>query len=97
MLYDLQRSPEDCKKYGIDHEIIKEIKPIPIIQSKRLWKISSNWDGLNINSQKDIEKLESAKKSLQKGFHTGIMLSENCGKYSGMKVEDAKNLMKESN
>ncbi|MDD3244528.1 MAG: leucine--tRNA ligase [Candidatus ainarchaeum sp.] len=96
-LYDLQRSPEDCKSFGLDYEVIKEIKPISIIQSKDFGKFPAIeiCEKLNINSQKDIEKLEDAKKEVyKKGFHTGVML-ENCGKFAGMKVEDAKNLMKE--
>lgn len=96
-LYDLQRSPGDCEKYALDYDKIKKIKPIAIIQSKDFGKFPAIeiCEKLNINSQKDMEKLETAKKEVyKKGFHTGIML-ENCGKYSGMKVEDAKNLMKE--
>ncbi len=45
---------------------------------------------LNISSQDDKEKLEEATKEIYKvEFHKGI-LNENCGKYSGMKVSEAK-------
>jgi len=50
---------------------------------------------LGINSQKDVDKLEEATKEMYKvGFHKGVM-RENCGKYAGKSVAEAKELMKE--
>ncbi len=96
-LYDLQRSKEECEKYGLDFEKIKEIKPIPIIKSKDFGEFAAIeiCEKYGINSQDDIEKLELAKKEVyKKGFHTGVLL-DSCGAFKGMKVEDAKNKMKE--
>ncbi len=96
-LYDLQRSKEECEKYGLDFEKIKAIKPISIIKSKDF----GEFPAINIckkyciTSQDDIEKLELAKKEVyKKGFHTGVLLP-SCGEFAGMKVEDAKNKMKQ--
>ncbi len=85
-----------CNRYGLDCEEIKKIKPIPIIETPG-WgdlpavKISEE---MNIESQQDREKLEEAKKIIYKsGFYTGVM-NENCGEFAGIKVEEAKDLVK---
>jgi len=96
-LHDLQSSEEECKKYGLDWETIKNIKPIPIIKSKDFGEFAAIeiCEKFGIKSQDDTEKLELAKKEVyKKGFHTGVLLS-SCQEFSGMKVEDAKNKMKE--
>jgi leucyl-tRNA synthetase len=51
---------------------------------------------MKIESQHDREKLKEAKKIIYKsGFYTGVM-SENTGEYAGMKVEEAKDRVKEA-
>jgi len=95
-LFDLQRSKELTEKYGLDFEEIKKIEPIAIINSKGFGKFPAIeiCKKYNINSQKDILKLEDAKKEVyKKGFHTGVML-DNAGKYSNLKVEQAKDEIK---
>ena len=95
-LCDLQRSKEECEKYNLDYEVIKNIKPISIIKSKGYgnYPAMEICEKLGVNSQNDVVKLEVAKKEVYKtGFHTGVM-KENCGAYSNLKVEDAKNKMK---
>ncbi len=91
-LYDLQQSKELCDKYELDFEKIKQIEPIPIIKSKDFGELPAInlCKKLNVKSQKDTELLEKAKQEVyKKGFHTGVML-DNCDKYKGMKVEQAK-------
>ena len=95
-LYDLQRSKEECEKYNLDFDFINSIKPIPIILSKNYGDLPAIkiCEKMGIKSQLDIQKLEEAKKEIYKtGFHTGVML-ESTGKYTGMKVEEAKELVK---
>jgi len=95
-LFDLQKSEEECKKYGLNYELIKNIKPIPIIKSKGYGEYPAQeiCNKLNIKSQEDKEKLEIATKEIyKKGFHTGIM-NNNCGKYINEKVEIAKEKIK---
>jgi leucyl-tRNA synthetase len=94
-LFDLQQSEEECKKHGLGWEAIKNIKPIPIIDTDMgdmaAVKICED---MEIKSQKDRGKLDKAKKIVyKKGFYEGTMNS-NCGEYSGMKVEDAKEKVK---
>ncbi len=92
----LQRHPEECQKYGLDSEEVKSVQLIPIIITKGYGKfpaveIVEKMNLLNVNDP----ALEEATKEVYKaGFHTGIM-RENCGRYAGMKVEQAKELMKE--
>ena len=96
-LHDLQVSESECKKYNLDWVRIKEIKPIPIIKSKDFGEFAAIeiCEKYGIKSQADIEKLELAKKEVyKKGFHTGVLL-DTCKEFKGMKVEDAKNKMKE--
>ncbi len=96
-LYDLQRSKEECDKYSLDYETIKNIKLIPIIKSKDFGDFPAVeiCERMKIASQKDTEKLEEAKKEVyKKGYHTGVM-TETCNEYKGMKVEIAKEKIKE--
>jgi leucyl-tRNA synthetase len=95
-LYDL-RDEGMCSRFGLDCEEIAKIEPIPIIDTPG-WgnlpavKISQD---MKIESQHDREKLEEAKKIIYKsGFYTGVM-NDNCGEYAGMKVEEAKDKVKE--
>lgn len=96
-LYDLQRDPELCKKYGLDIEEIKKVEPIAIIASKGWGDFPAVeiCEKTQVENQYDREKLEKAKKQIYRsGFYTGKM-NESCGKYAGMKVEQAKDLIKE--
>jgi len=96
-LYDLQRSKEECDKYNLDFETIKNIKLIPIIKSKDFGDFPAVeiCENMKINSQKDTEKLEIAKKEVyKKGYHTGVM-NDTCDEYAGLKVEVAKDKIKQ--
>ncbi|UCG69777.1 MAG: leucine--tRNA ligase [Thermoplasmata archaeon] len=95
-LYDLY-DDSLCNRYGLDCEKIKKIKPIPIIDTPGWGDLPAVkiCEEMKITSQHDREKLEEAKKIIYKsGFYTGVM-NENCGEYLGMKVEEAKDLVKE--
>jgi len=90
-LKDLQENDEEIKKYGLDTEEIKAIKPIPIIENKE-WgdlpavKIVEQW---KIKNQED-KRLEEATQIIYKaGFYSGKM-NNNCGNYAGVSVEKAK-------
>jgi leucyl-tRNA synthetase len=96
-LYDLQEDPELCKKYGLDRENVRKVRPIAIITSKGWGDFPAVeiCKKMHIENQYDREKLEKAKKEIYRsGFYTGKM-NKNCGKYAGMKVEDAKDLIKQ--
>ncbi|MCH8909091.1 MAG: class I tRNA ligase family protein [Candidatus Heimdallarchaeota archaeon] len=91
----LQEDEAACKKYGLDQEDVKAVRPIPIIKSKGYGDFPAQEivQKLGITSLDD-PKLEEATKELYKaGFHTGTMM-ETCDKYAGMRVEKAKELVK---
>jgi leucyl-tRNA synthetase len=91
----LQNDPERCRTYGLDYNEIRAIGLIPIIKSKDYGDFPAREivEKMGIKSLDD-EKMEEATQEIYKvGFHTGVM-RENCGKYSGMKVEEAKEMMK---
>lgn len=96
-LHDLQQSKEECEKYGLDHNEIKKIKPIAIIDTPGLGDMAAIkvCEDMGIKNQNERKKLEEAKKLVyKKGFYEGVM-NKNCGKYAGMKVEEAKDSVKE--
>ncbi len=95
-LRDLKKNHELLKKYTLKDKI-KEVAPIPIIESKD-WGINPAEKiihEMDIVSQDDNEKLEEATQRIYKsGFHTGKML-DICEKYSGMRVQETKELVKQ--
>lgn len=96
-LCDLQKDPDLCKKYGLNIKEVQKVQPIAIIKSKGWGDFPAVeiCEKMDIESQHDREKLEKAKKEIYKsGFYTGEM-NKTCGKYAGMKVEQAKEVIKE--
>ncbi|MFW6120949.1 MAG: leucine--tRNA ligase, partial [Petrotogales bacterium] len=74
----------------------KDIPPIKIIDVKGFGSNPAKeaCDQLNIISQTETEKLDKATDIVyKKEFHTGV-LNENCGKYSGLKIAEIKDLVK---
>src|SRR3989338_7038143 len=94
-LKSLQNSINLSERYNLNVQDIKNIKLIPIINSKSYGKLPAQEivEKLRINSLDD-HKLEEATKEIYKiGHHSGVML-ENAGKYAGKRVEEAKELIK---
>lgn len=90
-LEELKKDSETLKKFGLDTETIKEIKPISIIQSKGYGDFPAIeiCQKLAIKRQND-PALEQATAELYKaGFHTGIM-KKNAGRYADLSVAEAK-------
>jgi len=96
-LRDLQEDEKLCKKYKLDWNAVKKIQVIPIITTKKYGDNAALKlvNEMNIKNQKEADKLEEATKEIYKeGFHTGVM-NDNCGPYKGMRVEVAKEAMKQ--
>jgi len=94
-LKDLQENDAELKKYKLDVDEIKKIKPVPIIDSKEWGDLPAVKivEKMGIKNQKD-SKLEEATQIIYKaGFYSGRM-NKNCGKYAGMPVTEAKEKMK---
>ena len=94
-LKELQEDIDLCKKYNLDINEVRAIQLIPIIKTKNYSDFPAKEivENLNIKSLQD-PKLEEATKEIYKaGFHTGVMM-DTCDKFSGKRVEEAKELMK---
>jgi len=90
-LKELQEDERKLAEFDLDPQDVRAIRPIPIIESKGWGPLPAQEivERMGITGSGDF-KLEEAKKIVYKvGYHTGRM-NENCGEFSGMKVEDAK-------
>ncbi len=96
-LFDLKSSEAECKKHGLDFAKVSMIHPIPIIKTSELGDMAAITicKQLDVKSQHDRQKLEEAKHVVyKKGFYEGMM-TQHCGKYAGMRVEAAKETIKQ--
>ena len=94
-LKELQNDNNEIKKYNLDPKVVKSIKIIPIIKTLKY----GNQSGVKVIEENKITKQDDPKLEIltqevyKEGFHNGVLL-ENCGKYSGMKITEAKEQMK---
>ena len=94
-LKELQNDEKEIKKYGLNSKLIKSIKVIPIIKTQKY----GNEAGVKVVEDNKISKQEDSRMDsltqevYKEGFHSGVLLN-NCGKYSGMKIIEAKEAMK---
>jgi len=96
-LHDLQNDPSEIDRWGLDPEEIAGIEPIPIIDTEGWGPLPAVeiCEKMGIKDQYDRKNLKKAKEEIYKtGFYTGRMI-EGVGKYGGMKVEEAKDRVKE--
>jgi leucyl-tRNA synthetase len=92
----LQEDDEAMDRYGLDREMVRAIRPIAIIDTKGYGPMPAveMVEKMGITKAGD-PRLDEAKKAIYKdGFHTGRMNSA-CGEFAGMKVEEAKELIKQ--
>jgi leucyl-tRNA synthetase len=92
----LQADEEAMAHYSLDPRMVRSIAPIAIIETKGYGPLPAveMIDQLGITESGD-SRLEEAKKTIYKdGFHTGRMNS-NAGEFAGLKVEEAKELIKQ--
>ena len=95
-LFDLQNSASDCEKWGLDHEYIKTIQPLAILDSGEMGTLPAPdlCKKLGIKNQTQRSKLEKAKQDLyMHSFNHGVML-ESTGFVAGKPVEEARDMVK---
>ncbi|HTX43703.1 MAG TPA: leucine--tRNA ligase, partial [Methanocella sp.] len=87
-LRDIENSPGE---FGLTPEVIGGIKLIPLITIEGFGKYPAKEiiEQMNIKDQNDPKLEDATKEIYKKEFHTGV-LNENCGKYAGRKVMEAK-------
>ena len=93
-LKDLQEKPEVLIEFGIDPQVVKQIKPISIIKVEGFGEYPAVElvEQMHIKNQHDPKAEEATKELYKKEFHGGI-LKENCGPYAGKFVRDVKDIL----
>ncbi len=98
----VKRNPDLVNIYRIPQEVIDAVEPISIISIKGYGDFPAKdvIDKMKIAEIKDPEKfkeaMEEAKKIVYKdGYHMGKM-KDICGEFAGMRVEEAKDKMKDA-
>ncbi|MCD6484843.1 MAG: leucine--tRNA ligase [Candidatus Odinarchaeota archaeon] len=91
-LYDLQRDEEAIKKYKLDPEMVKSIKPISIIKIEGYGEFPAVevCERMEIKNQNETKKLDDATEEIYKAEFYGGIMKENCGPFAGKKIADIK-------
>ncbi|MCL2712314.1 MAG: leucine--tRNA ligase [Methanomassiliicoccaceae archaeon] len=95
-LQEVKDDPNITKRYNLTKDQIDSAVPISIISMEGYGNFPAKdiIERMNIERSGD-EKLIDAKKQVYKdGYHTGKM-KDTCGKFAGLRVEDAKEKMKQ--
>jgi len=95
-LRELKEKPVWREKFGISSNMVEPYEVVPIIEIEGYGQCSAvtMCERLDIKSYKEADKLKKAKEEVYlKGFYEGIMLVGEC---QGMKVCDAKPIIRES-
>ncbi len=95
-LADLRRDPGLARLWGVDPALVASVEPVAIIRSEGWGPLPAVeiCGKMGIRDQHDREKLELAKEEIYRsGYYTGVML-ESIPAYGGMRVEEAKELVK---
>ena len=91
-LEDLRRDPSQLERFGVDRDVVTKIRPKVIIRTEGLAGVPAESVSrrLGIRSQGDEEALDKATKELySREYYLGVM-NELTGRYSGMKVLEAR-------
>lgn len=91
-LYDLQRNPEMLTKYGLNPEIVKNIKPISIIKIEGFGEFPAVeiCERMGIKSQEETDKLDEATEEIYRSEFYGGIMKENCGPFANKKISEIK-------
>jgi leucyl-tRNA synthetase len=90
-LKDLQAKPEVLREFGIDPDMVKNIRPISLIRIGGFgdYPAVEIVDQLGVKDQHDPKAEEATKQLYKREFHSGV-LKENCGEYAGRMVREVK-------
>jgi leucyl-tRNA synthetase len=88
---DLMENPERLHAFGVSPDILKDIKPISLIQVEGYGEHPAIEivERMGIKDQLDSRLEEATNEIYRKEFHTGI-LKPICGKYAGRLVSEVK-------
>jgi leucyl-tRNA synthetase len=93
-LEDLKRNENLLREYGLDPGEIRSIKPIPMITTEKYGSNPSEKvvRELGIRDQSDPKLEEATSLVYKEEFHKGVTLN-NCGRFSNLPVQRAKELV----
>ena len=93
-LKDLQQKPEVMRDFGVDPEVVKQIKPVSIIKVDGFGEFPAVEivEQMGIKDQHDPKADEATKALYKKEFHSGV-LKQNCGPYAGKTIREVKDLL----
>ncbi len=101
-LYDLQKNDDLIKKYNLNPEEVKSIKPIPVLKTHEYGEIPAEFflKKYNVKSQNEKNKLEQIKKELYKiSFYSSTFNSLYKNAFSknleNVPVQEGKEFIKE--
>ncbi len=95
-LRELQSDERAMARYRLDRARVRAIEPVPIIRTEGWGPLPAREivERLGIRSSADRKALTTAKEAVYRsGFYSGVM-NENCGPFTGMRVEIAKEEVK---
>ena len=90
-LLDLQKNDATIKEFKLNSEEIKKIEPIQIIDLLDFEDFPAKvfCEKFNVHTQTDFEKLDKATSENYKVEYYNGVLNDKCGKYKGIKVNEA--------
>jgi leucyl-tRNA synthetase len=94
-LYEVKNDPAMMSEYKLTKEQIDSAVPISIITMEGYGDFPAKdvIDQMNIKRSGDPKLIDAKKQVYKDGYHTGKM-KDICGKFAGLRVEDAKEKMK---
>ena len=86
-----------AEEYGLSRELIDSVVPIPIIDMEGYGRFPAKdiIDRMGITAPGDPKLVEAKKQVYKDGYHMGRM-NAVCGEYAGLKVDVAKDRMKQA-
>jgi len=95
-LQEVKNDPNITKEYNLTKEQIDSAVPVSIISMEGYGEFPAKdiIGSMGIEMSGDPKLVEAKKQVYKDGYHTGRM-KEVCGKFAGLRVEDAKDRMKE--
>ena len=93
-LKDLQQKPEVMRDFGVDPQVVLQIKPISIIKVDGFGEFPAVEivEQMGIKDQHDPKAEQATKELYKKEFHGG-KLKPNCGQYAGKSIREVKDLL----
>jgi leucyl-tRNA synthetase len=90
-LKDLQQKPEVMRDFGVDPQVVLQIKPISIIKVDGFGDFPAVEivEQMGVKDQHDPKADEATNALYKKEFHSGV-LKANCGPYAGKSIRGVK-------